>query len=196
MNANEEMAKLEAETNWEEMVSSALSSAPSDWSGLAALYWRWKQWGYLFQVIYGGMPLKPDFPCVMNRFFYLLASANIPPTVINWADDFKRENGRMPKLEELPAELRSQVPTNKRGRPRKDTAHMRAIAKEWRRMILTESYEMRRDALKFEGPYLSSCFGYSPVDIKDESPSRLALEKLHDETGYSVDYLKDIIQRP
>lgn len=131
----------------------------------------------------------------MDGFFRTLAFADIPPDVRDWVFRFEADKGRKPRREELPANLREMLPKSGRGRPRCDTQKVRNAARAWQAQILRESYELRRETIAALGKSgaVNTCFGFNRESIAQDRPSALAYEKLSEETGKSVDCIKDLI---
>lgn len=123
-----------------------------------------------------------------------LAAADFPPELLKWIDAFQEKHGRLPARKDVPRKLRNLIPGDKpKGPPRCDTKRFQAARRAWLIIGLTDSYQTRRETISHLGEYLTSTFGYTPEDVRGDRPNRLALEKLHQETGLSVSRLQDLM---
>lgn len=187
MPARNDLDRIEATTDWPALVALALGEPPNPDRLLAAL----NSWAGAFRIAEGGNPLEADYPDPVRQFFQRLILADYPPTLWDWLIAFKIKHGRPAWLKEIPKRLRGMIPKSKRGRPRWDTRRFRIARRAWEVAVFRESYELRRDTIKSFGKCgnVSSCFGFNKVSMRGDTPSNLAIEKLHLETGLSVSRL-------
>jgi hypothetical protein len=187
MSARDDLARFEAETDWPALVAEALNDPPQ----IGPLFSAFTHWARLFRPSEGGEPLEADFPEPVRYFFQRLAHADFPPPLWDWLFAFKNKKDRPAKLAEIPKRLRSMIPSSKRGRPRCDTRRYRAARRAWELAVFRESYELRRDMIKFlrGQPGVSSCFGFDQADMLGDTPSNLALALISSEVDLSTSRL-------
>lgn len=192
MSAADDLAQIEESTDWASLIERALADEPDP----GELAFQYHRWATMFSIAYGGQPMPSDIlPPGMSDFFRLLAFADIPLELIQWADSFERDHSRRPKKEDIPRGLIRLLPKpGRKGRPRCDTQKMRKAARAWEAEVMRQSYEARRDGIaigRLAG--FTKCFGFDQANLQSDRPSALALAKLAEETGKSENYLLDIL---
>lgn len=191
--AKAELLRIEESTDWEGLIGLALSAPPNP----VPLFRAVRKWGIVFEVVYGGPPMNGDFPEPMDRFFRRLALADFSPELIEWVDSYEKKYGRKPSEASIPKQLRKLLPedTQNGGRPRLDTVRWRNAKAAWTEVNLRGSYEARREMIESLGKtgVAETCFGFDRPSMMGDRPSKLAMEKLKDETGLSESRLADLM---
>lgn len=187
MTARNDLAQVEANTDWPALIEEAFGDPPRP----EELFRAVTQWARTFRIAERGEPQEADYPEPVRYFFQRLAHADLPPPLWDWLATFKNKKGRPAKLSEVPRQLRGMIPSSKRGRPRCDTRRYRIARRAWEVLVFRESYELRRDMIKFlrGQPGVSSCFGLNQADMCGDTPSNLAIEILSSEVGLSASRL-------
>lgn len=193
MSAEEELRRIEEATDWGLLCEQALADPPSPHTLKSAI----DRWGSAFQKVHSGSPCEADFPESVRLFFSRIAYADYSPELWNWVKSYTTKNGRSPTFADLPEGLKVLVPTadKPRGRPRCDTRRFIAARLAWERASLEDNYNSKHLIIETFGrlEVTTQCFGHTKADMAGDYPSSLALETLSDETGKSVDRVKDVL---
>lgn len=196
MAASNELQQVEESFDWSSLITLALADPPQPGPLSQAL----NRWAQVFQRVYVGLPLAPDYPAGVWDFFETISRAGIPPDIQNWICEFERTNSRSPKMSELPSELKKMLPKGNGGRPRCDVAQVLNAARAWEAEAALGRYaellpitEMIKETIKRGGAV--DCFGFIQESMEKDSAPVLARSKLSDEFKKSDDQIKGMIYR-